>query len=82
MNNPRFWRLHNEHLLSAAQHSSELASLRAAHAAETATLEKLQRANVYNDVFCIGHDGPFGTINGLRLGRVPGVPVLAAINKR
>lgn len=30
---------------------------------------------MYNDAFCIGHDGVFGTINGLRLGRVPGVPV-------
>jgi beclin len=30
---------------------------------------------VYNDAFCIGHDGVFGTINGLRLGRVPGVQV-------
>ena len=38
-------------------------------------LDKLERTNVYNDAFCIGHDGVFGTINGLRLGRVPGVPV-------
>jgi beclin 1 len=38
-------------------------------------LEKLERTNVYNDAFCIGHDGVFGTINGLRLGRVPSVPV-------
>lgn len=30
---------------------------------------------MYNDAFCIGHDGVFGTINGLRLGRVTGVPV-------
>ena len=34
-------------------------------------LERLQRTNVYNDTFCIGHDGYFGTINGLRLGRLP-----------
>lgn len=34
-------------------------------------LERLQRTNVYNDTFCIGHDGSFGTINGLRLGRLP-----------
>lgn len=49
--------------------------MRAAYAADSATLEKLERTNVYNDAFCIGHDGVFGTINGLRLGRVPGVPV-------
>ncbi|KAH0837276.1 hypothetical protein AYO21_09983 [Fonsecaea monophora] len=35
-------------------------------------LERLRRTNVYNDTFCIGHDGYFGTINGLRLGRLPG----------
>ena len=34
-------------------------------------LERLQRTNVYNDTFCVGHDGYFGTINGLRLGRLP-----------
>ncbi|KIV85850.1 hypothetical protein PV11_01504 [Exophiala sideris] len=34
-------------------------------------LESLQRTNVYNDTFCIGHDGYFGVINGLRLGRLP-----------
>lgn len=31
-------------------------------------LEKLRKTNVYNDTFNISHDGPFGTINGLRLG--------------
>lgn len=70
-----FWRAHNEHLLVLAEQASRLASLRAAYAADYATLEKLERTNVYNDAFCIGHDGVFGTINGLRLGRVPGVPV-------
>jgi beclin 1 len=59
----------------AEQQAAQLASLRAAYAADVATLEKLERTNVYNDAFCIGHDGVFGTINGLRLGRVPGVPV-------
>ncbi|KIY74335.1 APG6-domain-containing protein [Cylindrobasidium torrendii FP15055 ss-10] len=70
-----FWRAHNEQLLAIDQQNMQLASLRAAYASDLATLEKLERANVYNDAFCIGHDGVFGTINGLRLGRVPGVPV-------
>ncbi|KAF5380616.1 hypothetical protein D9615_004636 [Tricholomella constricta] len=70
-----FWRTHNDHILTAEQQAAQLASLRAAYAADVATLEKLERTNVYNDAFCIGHDGVFGTINGLRLGRVPGVPV-------
>ena len=71
----RFWRSHNDHLLTAAQQAAQLATLRAAYAADSATLEKLERTNVYNDAFCIGHDGVFGTINGLRMGRVPGIPV-------
>ena len=71
----RFWRSHNAHLLRSAEQAAQLASLRAAYAADSATLDKLERTNVYNDAFCIGHDGVFGTINGLRLGRVPGVPV-------
>jgi beclin 1 len=70
-----FWRAHNEQLLASAEQASQLATLRAAYASDSATLEKLERTNVYNDAFCIGHDGVFGTINGLRLGRVPGVPV-------
>lgn len=70
-----FWLVDNEHQLAAANQASLLASLRAAYAADYATYEKLERTNVYNDAFCIGHDGVFGTINGLRLGRVSGVPV-------
>lgn len=71
----RFWRSHNDQLLAVEQQNAQLATLRAAYAADAATLERLEKTNVYNDAFCIGHDGVFGTINGLRLGRVPGVPV-------
>ncbi|KAL0956323.1 hypothetical protein HGRIS_002475 [Hohenbuehelia grisea] len=70
-----FWRSYNEQILGADQQAAHLASLRAAYAADSATLAKLEQANVYNDAFCIGHEGVFGTINGLRLGRVPNVPV-------
>lgn len=37
---------------------------------QQAQLQRLQKTNVYNDVFCINYDGHFGTINGLRLGRL------------
>ncbi|KAF5321405.1 hypothetical protein D9619_001443 [Psilocybe cf. subviscida] len=70
-----FWRSYNDHVLATEQQTGRLATFRAAYASGLATLEKLERTNVYNDTFCIGHDGVFGTINGLRLGRVPGVPV-------
>lgn len=43
------------------------------HASET--LHRLGRYNVANDMFHIWHDGQFGTINGLRLGRLPSKPV-------
>ena len=75
----RFWRQHNAQLLKQAEQASQLAALRAAYAADSAVLDKLGRTNVYNDAFCIGHDGVFGTINGLRLGRVPGVPVTSVL---
>ncbi|KAG2015708.1 beclin 1 protein [Coprinopsis cinerea AmutBmut pab1-1] len=70
-----FWRMHNDQLMVKEQQAAQLATLRAAYAADAATLDRLERTNVYNDAFCIGHDGVFGTINGLRLGRVPSVPV-------
>lgn len=62
-------------MVTAAEQASQLASLRAAYASDSLVLDKLERTNVYNDAFCIGHDGVFGTINGLRLGRVSGVHV-------
>ena len=74
-----FWHAHNMHVLKRAEQISQLAALKAAYAADSATLDKLERTNVYNDAVCIGHDGVFGTINGLRLGRVPGVPVCIAL---
>lgn len=62
-------------MLTAAEQAAQLASLRAAYTHDALVLEKLERTNVYNDAFCIGHDGVFGTINELRLGRVSGVHV-------
>lgn len=53
------------------QTTSHLSFLREKHTHDFQQLERLQRTNVYNDTFCIGHDGYFGTINGLRLGRLP-----------
>ncbi|KAI9892304.1 MAG: autophagy protein 6 [Vezdaea aestivalis] len=66
-----FWSSRNEltSRLSAANEHKMSLSVRVAH--DSASLAALQRTNVYNDAFCIGHDGYFGTINGLRLGRLP-----------
>ncbi len=38
-------------------------------------LERLNRSNIYNDMFYIWHEGSFGTISGFRLGRLGTTPV-------
>ncbi len=52
--------------------ATTLTSLQQKQQHDQQQLQALQRTNVYNDTFCIGHDGYFGTINGLRLGRLSG----------
>lgn len=42
---------------------------------EALHMQRLGRASVLNEVFHIWYDGHFGCINGLRLGRLPSVPV-------
>ncbi|RKO93770.1 Atg6/Beclin, partial [Blyttiomyces helicus] len=57
----------------AHQNEKESIDLRLQYASKQ--LEKLKKTNVYNDTFRIWHDGPFGTINGFRMGRLPNQPV-------
>lgn len=38
-------------------------------------LDMLRKINIYNETFKISHEGPFGTINGLRLGGFDYTPV-------
>lgn len=66
-----FWRSRNSFALRLSAFQEERDALKAAYDHDAQQLERLQRTNVYNDTFCIGHDGNFGTINGLRLGRLP-----------
>ncbi len=51
------------------------ASLQTALEHDNKLLQLLQRTNVHNDTFSISHDGVFGTINNLRLGRTSAIPV-------
>jgi beclin 1 len=71
----RFWRERNAFTAELTAYQAERDSLQHQVAHDSKLLESLQRTNVYNDTFCIGHDGNFGTINGLRLGRLPDHPV-------
>jgi beclin len=67
-----FWASRNAFDDEMHELNTNLASLQLKYLHDEQQLEKLQRTNVYNDTFCIGHDGYFGTINGLRLGRLSG----------
>lgn len=65
-----FWRDRNTFGLTLAEFQNERDALNMRYDHDSRQLEQLQRTNIYNDTFCIGHDGYFGTINGLRLGRL------------
>ena len=66
-----FWRSRNAFALTLSSFQETRDALTTAYEHDAQQLERLQSTNVYNDTFCIGHDGDFGTINGLRLGRLP-----------
>lgn len=66
-----FWRSRNSLDQELSQLQLTKDALTAAYEHDEAQLERLRRTNVYNDTFSVGHDGSFGTINGLRLGRLP-----------
>jgi beclin 1 len=70
-----FWAARNAHTMELAAFQDEKDRVNTQFEHDTKQLLRLQRANVYNDTFAIGHDGSFGTINGLRLGRLPDRPV-------
>ena len=66
-----FWRSRNSFALTLSAFQDDRDALNAAYDHDAQQLERLELTNVYNDTFCIYHDGPFATINGLRLGRLP-----------
>ncbi len=70
-----FWRERNGFSTKLADFQNERDSINSKYDHDARLLEKLQRSNVYNDTFCISHDGTFATINGLRLGRLSSKPV-------
>ncbi|DAZ99507.1 TPA: hypothetical protein N0F65_005379, partial [Lagenidium giganteum] len=62
-----------QHLLGISRDERQSVGIFSVHASDM--LRRLLRYNVCNDVFHIWHDREFGTINGLRLGRLPSKPV-------
>ncbi len=71
----QFWRERNAFATKLGEFQNERDSINAKYDHDARLLERLQRSNVYNDTFCISHDGTFATINGLRLGRLSSRPV-------
>jgi len=65
-----FWRDRNAFSVTLAAFQNERDRINSRYDHDSKQLQRLQRTNVYNDTFNIGHDGYFGTINGLRLGRL------------
>lgn len=64
-----FWAQRNSFAVSLASFQNERDRLNTRFDHDAEQLERLQRTNVFNDIFNIGHDGYHGTINNLRLGR-------------
>ncbi|CAB4469606.1 APG6-domain-containing protein [Rhizophagus irregularis] len=70
-----YWQEFNDFHIQIQTFQNERDSVNLKYDHDARQLERLQKANVYNDTFCIGIDGLFGTINGFRLGKLPDVQV-------
>lgn len=54
--------------LEQLEFSKEVRSLKNQYELTLNNLDKLRKINIYNETFKISHEGPFGVINGLRIG--------------
>ncbi|SCZ89887.1 BZ3500_MvSof-1268-A1-R1_Chr9g10632 [Microbotryum saponariae] len=70
-----FWRDHSNQTLQTQAMQDKIDSVQTRYEHDLRELIKLEKTNVFNDAFCIGQEAGFGTINGLRLGRLPNHPV-------
>ncbi|KAG0144558.1 hypothetical protein CROQUDRAFT_47205 [Cronartium quercuum f. sp. fusiforme G11] len=70
-----FWQDFNQYELELIELRSTCDSVTSRCHQDKLELDQLRHTNVYKDAFCIGCEGGVATINGLRLGRLPEVPV-------
>ena len=70
-----YWQDFNQHQHKMLQFKDEQMSAQYQLHYTTEQLNRLKKTNVLNSTFHIWHNGHFGTINGLRLGRLQTVPV-------
>jgi beclin 1 len=71
----RYWKQFNHYKLEMDAFSEEKEALVSKIESASCQLELLKRTNIYNDVFHIWHDGPFGTINSFRMGKTNKIQV-------
>ncbi len=70
-----YWREFNQHQQKMLQFKDDQMSTQSQLHYTSEQLNRLKKTNVLNSTFHIWHNGHFGTINGLRLGRLQTVPV-------
>ena len=70
-----YWESFNEYQRKVLEFREEQKSIDYQLQYMTEQLDRLKKTNVLNSAFHIWHNGHFGTINGLRLGRLQTVPV-------
>lgn len=70
-----YWREFNQYQQRMLESKDEQISMQYQLHYTTEQLAKLKKTNILNKTFHIWHNGHFGTINGLRLGRLQTVPV-------
>ncbi|XP_050420324.1 beclin-1-like protein [Adelges cooleyi] len=71
----RYWKEYSKHRRDCILIDDQQKSVECQISYTTSQLAKLRKTNVFNATFHIWHHGHFGTINKLRLGRLPSAPV-------
>lgn len=71
----QYWQMFSIHRNQQFQALDEQISLDCQLQFARANLDRLKQTNAFNATFHLWHSGHFGTINGLRMGRLPSVPV-------
>eukprot|EP01132_Coremiostelium_polycephalum_P003180 gene3180-3979_t len=70
-----YWEAYSELQLEAFKNKDERESVGVQIHRVNDQLENLKQTSILNDAFHLWHDGHFGTINSLRLGKLPSQPV-------
>jgi beclin 1 len=72
----RYWDNLNDLEVNLLAHHDEISNLNSQFEEAEKQLNYLSKTNVFQDAFRINYEGQFGTINSLRLGRLPNLHVI------